>query len=408
MKILWLTSELDPFVKVGGLADVSNALPKAIALLNHDIRILMPFYGFLESFKESLDFICEIETPHLDNPIKLWKGSLPRSNVPIYFLEHSLTMSASAYGEIDDDNPDLALRFALLSWFSTVLPSHINWYPEILHCNDWVSAPATAFLRQERESSEVNTTSLLTIHNLAYQGWERSSALHQFGLDHEYLKDLTDNSDITNYLKLGIINSDLITTVSETYAKEIQTPDYGSGLDTELISHTQPIQGIVHGIDTEIWDPAIDENIPHTYDAHDLSGKSKCKTELQNKLNLPNNSNTFVVGLISRIVHQKGFDLLINAIPTILERDIQIIILGTGDREIENQLEGMQDQWGDKLSVNITYDKKLARLIFSGSDAFLIPSRYEPCGLTQLYSMQYGTVPIVHNVGGLADTVRDG
>ncbi|MHA2254025.1 MAG: glycogen synthase [Candidatus Kariarchaeaceae archaeon] len=407
MKVLWITSEVIPFVKAGGLADVSSALPIAIKQYNHDIRILVPLYSFISKTEYGLQFVKEVRSTLGQEQIKLWLGGLPESDVPIYFIEHSVYEGMSAYGEVRGEHVNLGKRFGLLSWIGSKFATITGWEADIIHCHDWMTAPTSAFLQKDRNTSHSRFQIFLTIHNMAYQGYETSTALEDLGLETQYLGDLTDKNQMVKYLQLGIKYADQVTTVSKRYAEEILTEEFGLGLQNDLKAHPKPIIGITNGIDINTWNPETDPYIISNYDVNNLSGKLECKAALQENFGFLRDSDAFLIGLVSRVVYQKGFDLLIKALPRLIEDDTHFIILGSGDSFLEDELIKLADSWADRVSVQIEYNESLAHQIYAGVDAFLIPSRYEPCGLSQLYAMRYGTIPIVHKVGGLADTVKE-
>ncbi|MHA2168608.1 MAG: glycogen synthase, partial [Candidatus Kariarchaeaceae archaeon] len=296
---------------------------------------------------------------------------------------------------------------ALFSWVAAQLGKSVDWTPDIIHAHDWPTGPVAAFVNQDR-GSEKQPITIFTIHNLAYQGSMSPSYLYKIGLKPYYIQELIDTAekDSIRYLRLGIKWFDKITTVSTTYAQEILTPEYGYGLEKDLRQHSKKIEGVVHGIDLDQWNPSSDSYI-HPYAIDSLSEKSNNKTMLQKLAHFNEKEDGFLIGLVSRLVYQKGLDLLIDVIPELNAKDIQICILGTGESSIEKNLQKLQEKFPDRVSLFLEYNTSLSHKFIAGLDAFLLPSRYEPCGLTQLYAMQYGTIPITRKTGGLADTVSE-
>ncbi|MFC1511381.1 glycogen synthase [Candidatus Margulisiibacteriota bacterium] len=354
MKILFLASEVVPFAKTGGLADVAAALPKAIRQIGHDIRIFMPRYK------------C------VDTNIK--------SEVPIYFFEDErFANREELYCIAGKDYPDN--REAFMAYCQAVDPllKQLDWTPDIIHGNDWQTGPAVTVRPSAR------TATVFSIHNIAYQGEFK---------DRCFMKD-------------GIESADVINTVSETYAKEIQTKEYGCGLEEILQQRSKDIYGIVNGVDYEIWNPATDRNLVKRFSKATLSLRSQNKAALQKEIGLPQDEKIPVIGIVSRLDVQKGFDILLEAIDDLMQLNVQLIVLGAGDPRYHRLLGNAQKKYKDRIGLKLGFDNALAHRIYAGSDMFLMPSKYEPCGLGQLISFKYGTIPIVRETGGLADTVRD-
>jgi len=388
LKIGWITAELTPYVKIGGLADVSAALPKALDRLNQDIRIILPKYS---SIDQSYDFEnLDISFPDFRGDIcNLYRTKLPNSNVIVYLLDHPL-FEGDAY-----DHDDLGLRFSTFSWLASRVFDQINWHPDIIHANDWHTALIVPLLQK------IPVKTIFTIHNLAYQGRESAAHAREIGLD----LIIDPEVDEVNYMQLGIQYADKVTTVSSTYAKEILTEEYGFGLQNNLRKHPAEVEGIVHGIDTDEYDTLHDQYLTQNYSVDTIEQKSVNKIALQEKARLPPSSDQFLIGVVSRLVGQKGMDLLVEIIPQLVEKNIQVIVLGTGEDDLEKELQRLQYAFSENVHAFLTYNVKLSHMIFAGVDGFIVPSKYEPCGLTQLYAMTYGTVPIVRRTGGLADTV---
>jgi starch synthase len=417
--ILYVSPEVAPFAKTGGLADVAGALPKALKDLGHDIRIMMPKYGCISERKYVLREVIRLR----EIPVRLGQREyvvsaksafLPDSKVQVYFIDYppyfdrdSLYVNPST-GKDWSDNPE---RFALFCRAVLEVLKVLHWQPDVIHCNDWQTALIPAYLktrlREDAFFSRVST--LLTIHNLAYQGVFEPSVLEVIDLPQELFLPggPVEFFGKVNFLKAGIVYADAISTVSEKYAEEIQTEEFGAGLNGVLRRRASDIHGILNGVDYNVWNPETDEFIPHKYSASDLSGKQRNKEALLTQVGLPYNPEVPVIGMISRLAEQKGFDILAEAMERIMAMNVQMVLLGTGDPKYHKMFEKFAKKYPSKLSVNLRFDEPLAHLIEAGSDMFLMPSRYEPCGLNQIYSLRYGTIPIVRFTGGLADTIQD-
>lgn len=416
LKVLFITPEVVPFSKTGGLADVSGALPVELSRLGVEIKVVTPFYRQCSEY-----FISQRKKPITAvDSAKLWlggrlqryrvlKANLPRSKVDVYFLDFpALYGRDSLYHEHGEDYWDNFFRFAFLSKAALELSRNIGFNPDIVHSNDWQSALAPVYLKTNYAGDPVlgGARSILTIHNLAYQG-----IFDKGFLDSGDLKSTLFHSGALefwgkiNVLKGGIVFSDAVNTVSKTYAKEIQTKEFGYGLDGVLSTSGGKISGILNGIDYSVWNPELDEHIPANYSVEDQLGKMKCKLALQEKLSLPLDENVFVLATIGRLADQKGFDLIRAGFDELLKLNMQFIILGTGMPEYHRFFEYKAARHPDMISANLFFDEELAHLIEAGADGFLMPSRFEPCGLNQLYSLRYGTIPIVRTTGGLKDTI---
>ena len=416
-KILMVTSETVPFAKTGGLADVVTALSVQLKKMGHDVRILMPRYYHIDrSQLKKYDDALGIRLGWGEEWTAVYKGALPGSDVPVYFIDHELFFGRDGiYGHRPDEGfKDNAARFALLSRGAFQLCRMLHWTPDVLHCHDWPSAPACYLLKkEEQESRFADTKSILTIHNIGYQGiFSLNDALFlQPETDIMNLSTL-EFSGALNFLKAGIITADKITTVSPTYAEEIKRPDFGFNMDGLLNYRSRDLTGILNGIDYNDWNPETDKYIaPDNYSAAEISGKAAVKKKLQQRMGLKVKENTPLVGIVTRLVDQKGIRELFEpgsgAICSVCrDMEVQFAILGSGDAWCETELSELSKKLPN-LSVNIGYDNALAHMIEAGSDFFLMPSRYEPCGLNQIYSLAYGTLPIVRRTGGLADTVEN-
>lgn len=408
MRILFASSEAYPLIKTGGLGDVAGSLPRALLDLKQDVRLIMPAYavalGQLGKTKRVAEFS---EGSH---SVTVQEGQLPGSALTVWlvdapgYFDRPGNPYLNSNGEPWEDNAE---RFAVFCRIVTRLAldqAGLNWRPDIVHCNDWQTGlvPALLSLAAQRPAT------VFTIHNLAYQGLFPADTLHKLGLpaswwDHHTL----EFHDQLSFIKGGLVFADRINTVSASYAQEIQTPEFGNGLDGLLRHRSAVLSGILNGIDTQEWNTASDPLLAHHYDSTDLSGKQANKRALQADMGLPQKAGTPLIGLISRLVTQKGIDIILEALPSLVKLPLQFVVLGSGDRSMEAALLTLAKQHPNKFAVTIGYDETLAHRIEAGADMYLMPSRFEPCGLNQLYSLHYGTVPIVRDVGGLADTVVD-
>ncbi len=418
LKILIVSSEIFPFAKTGGLADVAGFLPGVIAGLGHEVKTAMPRYDVISNdllssaqHDKSLDINVNGTLQRLD---------LFRQTDLVTLTEQLFIANDYFFGRpgiyqnptTGKDYPDNDERF--LFFCRGVLESlkSIDWQPDIIHANDWQTALIPAFLATSEADDPffTNTATLFTIHNLAYQGLFPAQSFTKLGLDDELFMPTGpfEFYKKTNYLKSALWYADILNTVSDQYANEIQNdPEYGCGLEGVLKSRSKDLYGIVNGVDYDEWSPEKDKYIPFRYSPLQLSGKRNNKVELVNRISLPLRDNVPLIGIISRLADQKGFDLIEEAADELLSLDLQLVILGTGDKKYHSLLSDLQTKHPDKCAAILKYDNDLAHLIEAGADMFLMPSRYEPCGLNQLYSLKYGTVPIVRKTGGLADTIDD-
>ncbi len=410
MKVLFASSEAQPLAKTGGLADVSAALPHGLRELGHDVRILLPGYS---AVLDQLNTTTEIGKLILVDGFSgsLLRSAMPDSGVPVYVLRAPALFERSG-GLYQDENgrdfTDNAQRFAALSKIGALLSSEMSplpWQPEIAHFSDWQTGLAAAYLKiWERPCAPV----VFTIHNLSFTGSFPASLVPRLELPWDAYRIYgLEFYNSLSFLKAGLYYSDKIATVSPTYAAEIQTPEFGCGLDGLLRARSRDLHGIVNGIDTEVWNPATDRHLACLYDIDSVeAGKTANKAALQARLGLMNSPETPVFGIVSRLTYQKGVDLihdsLIDGHP-----NLQVAILGSGDTQTEGNIRALARKFPGRVGVEFGYDEPLAHLIEAGSDFFLMPSRFEPCGLNQMYSMHYGTLPIVRRTGGLADTVTD-
>ena len=407
-KILFVTSEAHPLIKTGGLADVSGSLPKALAELSQDIRILIPYYQAVKTFN-NVRYVCSLR---IDNRnINILETRMPESNILVWLIDYPTFFNYPGNPYVDEHGnawPNNAERFALFCRVSVEVAMnriHQDWQPDIVHCNDWQSALVPAFM--SLEGSERPKT-VFTIHNLAYQGLFPAETAATLSLPTQLLHpEGLEFHSLLSFIKGGLVYSDWITTVSPTYSLEIQTPDFGYGLEGLLTHRNNVLSGILNGIDLEQWNPESDPLIARNYTAETLAAKKTNKTELQKRFSLPVTDQVPLFGLIGRLVEQKGIDMILDALPQILEMPLQIVLLGSGEKSMERKLMNYAHLYPEKVAVTIGYDEALAHWIEAGSDVFLMPSRFEPCGLNQMYSQRYGTLPLVRRTGGLADTVID-
>ena len=411
MKILFASSEVEPFSKTGGLADVSLALPAALASRGHQLLVVTPQYSSVKS--TDLKRLGEIRLRFpFGEETAVVRGTNLSTGHRVAFLDHPGFYARDGIYQGAKGYTDNHRRFAFLSIGALAVAQVLRFNPEIIHLNDWQTALAALALdRGYRGTSLGKASSLLTIHNVAYQGVFPKIAMSELGLPWDLFKpELVEFYDQVNFLKAGIVFSDALTTVSPKYAQEIQTPELGFGLDSVLRRRSEDLRGILNGVNYREWDPETDALLRHHFRASDLSGKEQCKRELLRTLGLPAPSPPAripVFAVVSRLVPQKGIDLVLQALPWILERDLYVVVLGSGEATFEQRLLQLRDRWRAKIAVKIGFDTKLSHLLEAGSDFFLMPSRYEPCGLNQMYSLRYGTVPVVRATGGLDDTVAD-
>ncbi|HKD42014.1 MAG TPA: glycogen synthase GlgA [Myxococcaceae bacterium] len=411
MKILFASSEVEPFSKTGGLADVSHALPTALASRGHQLLVVTPQYRSVKS--ADLKRLGEIRLRFpFGEESAVVRGTNLSNRHRVAFLDHPGFYARDGIYRGTKEYTDNHRRFAFLSIGALSVAQVLQFNPEIIHLNDWQTALAALALdRGYRGTSLDNASSLLTIHNVAYQGVFPKAAMSELGLPWELFKpEGVEFYDQVNFLKAGIVFSDALTTVSPRYAQEIQTPELGFGLDTILSRRREDLYGILNGVDYREWNPGTDRFLRHHFRASDLSHKEQLKRELLRRLGLaapPPPARIPVFAIVSRLVSQKGIDLVLQALPWILESELYVVVLGSGDRTFEQGFLQLRDRWPEKIAVKIGFDAKLAHLFEAGSDFFLMPSRYEPCGLNQMYSLRYGTVPVVRATGGLDDTVAD-
>lgn len=408
-KILFATSEAHPLIKTGGLADVSGALPAALYTLGVDVKILLPGYPAVLRQSQQPTRFAQLPNPFGPGLVEILETLLPGSTVPVLIVCYDtfFNRKGGPYQQPGGgDWPDNALRFGLLSYVAAWLGSSNNptsWQPDLIHCNDWQTGLTPAYLRFWPGRKP---PSIMTIHNLAYQGVFGPESVKQLGLPAESFKiQGLEYYGNLSFLKAGVFYADRITTVSTTYAKEIQQETLGFGMHGLLHERRSILSGIVNGIDTQEWDPQHDPHLPHSYSAKRLSPKAKNKAALQRELGLAVEARTPLIAIISRITYQKGSDLVLGVMHDLVKEGVQFALLGTGDIAIEQAFIGLARQHPGRIAVTIGYAEDLSHRMEAGADMFLMPSRYEPCGLNQMYSQRYGTPPIAHTTGGLADTI---
>ncbi len=411
-KILMVTSECAPFAKSGGLGDMVAGLSKALKRDGHDVRILMPLYRSIDREKFQVRFkssVCVHMGHHEENWGAVFESTLD-GEVPVWFFEHDRFFGRGGiYDEGGHEYQDNAFRYALLSKSSLQICKDFHYIPDIMHCHDWMTALTPLFLRTwDRVHSPLSTVAtVLTIHNIGYQGVYHPGVMGYLGVGDEYYRpDVLEDHGRVNLLKAGIQYSDAITTVSPTHAEEILGPIGGRGLGMYLGGRRPDLFGVLNGADYDHWSPETDKFIPAKFSAEDMSGKAECKRKLQERMGLEVNGKIPLIGIVSRFVEQKGFHLLDSALPQALDEMVmQVVVLGSGDQGTVNFFDWLCNAYKGRVGTFIGFDVELSHWIEAGSDFFLMPSMYEPCGLNQLYSMKYGTLPIVRATGGLEDTV---
>jgi starch synthase len=412
VKILYAASEVSPFAKTGGLADVAGALPTALARSGHEVKVIMPRYAVVDASRQSLQSRGDlaVRLAGKDYPFTLWSCHLPDSPVEVFLLSHDgLFGRPGLYQEKGRDYPDNLERFAAFSRAVLEVPRKLNWPPDVLHGNDWQTALTFVYRNAHLSADPLyrKTGTLFTIHNLGYPGLFPGSEFAGLDLPPGYFTpDGLEFYGKLNLLKAGLVFAGVLNTVSPTYSREIQTPEFGQGLEGVLATRRQDLFGILNGVDEQQWNPAQDSYIAQSYDVRSLKGKRVCKEALQKEFHLPV-KEVPLIGMITRLTAQKGMDLVIEALDELMRLDLQLVVLGTGEPEMEQALKSAMRRYPEKLSVRIGFDEPLSHRIEAGADFFMMPSRYEPCGLNQMYSLRYGTVPIVRKTGGLADTVID-
>ena len=409
--VAFIGSECYPFVKTGGLGDVMSALPKSLAKLNIDVKVIIPRYKCIpQKFQEKMEYRGSFDMNLCSDGKQYYVGIMEyqEDGVVYDFIDNDEFFSwGNPYTNLIDDIP----KFCYFAKAALAALNYLNWTPDVVHCHDWQAALVPLYLRTRFQDTDVGRAiSVLTIHNLKFQGiYDRKKIQYWSGLpDYVFNKDcMIQNWLDANMLKGGIAYSNKVTTVSNTYAWEIQTEEYGEGLAEHLRYHNNKILGIVNGIDTDIWNPATDKLLAADYDEKSaIKNKKINKKALQESLGLDVDEHKMVIGLISRLTNQKGLDLVNDVIPGIMDEHTQVVVLGTGDSQYENTFRYYENKYKGNFCAYIAYNENVAHNIYAGCDALLVPSRFEPCGLTQLIAMRYGAVPIVRETGGLKDTVQ--
>ena len=409
-KILFASSEAQPLIKTGGLADVSGSLPIALAQIGHDVRLVVPAYPQALERAIPLEQVATLKLPGVAAPIRLLQGQLTEL-VPLYLIDAPGLFDrqgnpyTDASGKDWPDNPERFTVFARAICALALNQLGLDWRPDVVHCNDWQTGLVPALLAEEGN----RPATVFTIHNMAYQGVFDAAAFERLQLPRSLWRpEGLEFHRRLSFIKGGLAFADWITTVSLTYAREILTPELGYGLEGLLKHRIKRLSGVLNGIDHAMWDPASDPHIAQHFDTTTFALKRRNKLALQRELGLPESEQILMFGHIGRLVEQKGVDLILAILPGLLQkRDTQLVLLGSGDPRLEQALQRVAEEHPERVAVFIGYDEPLAHRIEAASDCFLMPSRFEPCGLNQLYSLRYGSVPLVHRTGGLADTVVD-
>jgi starch synthase len=409
MEILFVASEVAPWSKTGGLGDVAGALPRALAARGHAVAVVTPRYGSIDPRAAGL-VRSDARLRVRGEAAALWTKKAGGATFHLVESERLFGARRGLYGERGHDYPDNAERFTFLARAALAVPAAIGMRPRIVHANDWQTGLVPYLLRHEhaRDETVAAARTVFTIHNLAYQGVFPKEVVPHLGLPWGVFRhEAMEFFDQLSFMKAGLTFADALTTVSPTYAREILTPEGGFGLDALLRHRLAALHGILNGIDVAEWDPANDPHLPSHYSARALAGKARCKAALQRELGLPVRAGVPLLAMVSRLAEQKGVDLVVATLPELLSRDVQLGVLGSGERRFEEALARAARDRPDRVAARIGFDEGLAHRLEAGGDAFLMPSRYEPCGLNQMYSLRYGTVPVVRAVGGLDDTVED-
>ncbi|HDT13841.1 MAG TPA: glycogen synthase GlgA, partial [Candidatus Aminicenantes bacterium] len=412
MKVAFLASEVIPYAKTGGLADVAGALPRFLAGLGADVKVFLPLYRAVRTKGLVLEPVIEAASLEMGGRSLDYAVHAHRADrVTVLFIDRPEFFDRDGlYGTAAGDYPDNGERFAFFSRAALETMRALDFSPDIIHGHDWQSALAFAYLRHVYGGDPffARARTLFTIHNLAYQGLFEQEVLARVGLPPALfnMNDLEYFGQV-NALKAGILYADAVTTVSPRYSREIQTPEFGCGLDGLLRSRAGVLHGILNGVDYRDWDPATDRHIPRNFTPADLSGKKVCREMLGLEFGLAAPEDRPVVGMVTRLAGQKGLDIVCEALDDLMGLGLTLIILGTGEQKIQDFLLAARKKHSDRFGLKIAFDERIAHTIYAGSDIFLIPSRYEPCGLTQMYAMKYGTIPVVRATGGLEDSVQE-
>jgi starch synthase len=411
LRVLFASSEAQPLIKTGGLADVAGSLPAALREYGHDTRLIIPAYPKAVKLSEARSSLCTLDIPGTWDQVRILEGTQPGTGLPVYLVDapRYFCREGNPYMDVNGhdwgDNPD---RFALFCRAVVKLAqgrAAMHWQPDLVHCNDWPTGLIPPLLGQE----EPRPASIFTVHNLAYQGLFDRATFDRLQLPARFWSpEGLEFHNLLSFIKGGILFSDRVNTVSPTYAKEVKSAAFGCGLDG-LLRHLGPrFSGILNGIDYRTWNPSDDPSIASAYDPDRFDKKAPNKLALQEEFGLPSDAHSLVFGYIGRLVEQKGVDLILDILPPLLAHgQTQLVLQGAGDSGIQGALRQAAQRYPGRVAIFIGYDEGKAHRIEAGCDCFLMPSRFEPCGLNQLYSLRYGTIPIVHRTGGLADTVRD-
>lgn len=405
MNILYVASEAHPFIKTGGLADVAGSLPKAIKSQGHDIRVVIPLYSKIkEEYRKKMKYVgyYYVDIAWMHRYVGVYE--LEHDGVKFYFLDNeSYFNRENIYGEFDD-----AERFIYFSKAVVVLPKYLDFKVDVINANDWHTGLVPVYVNDFRIGDEFykDVKTLYTIHNLKYQGIFDRSVFHMTGLPAGYMNfnDLEFNNAIS-FMKAGIVHSTKFNTVSKTYAENIKTPFYGEGLENVINFHSYKLSGIVNGIDYDVWNPKTDKYIIRNYSSRTIKNKVNNKTFIQKRFGLPIREDVVMIGMVSRLTEMKGLELLRYIIEELLQQDIQFVVLGTGEHTYEEMFKYFEYKYPDKMAARMYFNTEEANMIYAASDLYMMPSISEPCGISQLISMRYGTLPIVRETGGLKDTV---
>jgi len=413
MRIAMISFEVFPFAKVGGLADVVGSLPKYLQREGVEVDVYMPYHKIVDDNAKKFGYTVErklddFDVPFLqtDQKISVYETNLPDSECKVYLLNNDYYFSSEdVYGFEDQAEQSIFFTVGVLETIKKIGKKY-----DVVHANDWQTGLLPVYLKSLFRGEELlkDCLTVYTIHNLGYQGRFPSRYMNFASLPHYLFNvDALEFYGEINFMKGGVLFADVVTTVSPTYAQEIQTKKYGEKLEGVLSIRSESLYGILNGIDYEIYSPDNGKLVPFVFNHDDLAGKEQAKAKLQEEMGLPVRKDVPVIGLISRLVSQKGLDILSEISKYLFQNDIQFVLLGTGDKEYELIFKKLSEEYPDKVSANLKFDIDLANLIYAGSDMFLMPSKYEPCGLGQMYSLRYGTIPIVHYTGGLSDTIKE-
>ncbi|GJQ60386.1 MAG: glycogen synthase GlgA [Candidatus Scalindua sp. AMX11] len=413
-KIMFVSSEVAPFAKTGGLADVSGSLPKHLKNLGCDVRIVLPFYRMVQDQRLQHETIIEdLDVPSKGGILKAKIKQLSLEGcVPVYFISYNdFYDRGNLYGDLNGDYPDNAERFIFFCRSILELCKQLDFQPDIIHCNEWQTGLIPAYIKTlyRKDQFFTNTKTVFTIHNIAYQGIFEKEIFEKTGLPEEvFCYTGIEYYGKVNFMKAGIAYSEIINTVSQKYSKEIQTEEYGCGLQHILKDRSDSLFSVLNGVNYHEWNPETDVFIATNYNKDNVSGKIECKKDLLRNFALPLSlTERPLLGIISRLVEQKGIDLIVETIDRLMAFNIGFVLLGLGEERYHRLFQNFARRYPERVGIRIAYDNVLAHKIEAGVDIFLMPSRYEPCGLNQIYSLRYGTIPIVRATGGLDDTIRD-